>query len=312
MSLGALLLVLGWLGAGPALAQDAAQPAAGSPASNEGEAAPSTDVAPLEEVASDPDLAPSTDGSKPSTTDGSSTAGPSKVDPSMAELTQRLLGDDPLPAPTETQRKVEAMDLPETPGWIWPVGLTLLALLVGLRWQLNRSPEAPSRLRVTQRVMLGRDGNLAVVEVGEGTDRRRLLVGYGGGAPRLVAELDTTDAAPPASPRDSGTAARRWQQALQRATGRSTPTSGAPARPPAGASGSSERPALRRRASLIAEVLAERDTADTAVPRPDRTELASSERRPAPSAPPSPVVSEDDTGDDDGPSENYTFRGLIG
>ena len=196
------------------------------------------------------------------------------------------------------------MDLPETPGWIWPVGLTLLALLIGLRWQLNRGTEAPSRLRVVQRVMLGRDGNLAVVEVGEEGDRRRLLVGYGGGAPRLVAELDVPDTAA-AAPSVGGTAAAQgWQHALRRAL------SGGVA-PTAETTDTEAEPRLQPRTSLIAEVLAERDTGEAAPSAPaaiaggDNSDVLAGES----SA--SPVVEAPEKGEDGAPTETYTFRGLI-
>lgn len=297
MRLGAPLLVLAWLGAGPALAQDVPPEATELPAAVEFAQAPA--VTPAPDAADAP-------------ADPGSALAPTADDPVMAELNRKLLGDGGTGTTKEgasasTPRTVEDMDLPETPGWIWPVGLTLLALLIGLRWQLNRTTEAPSRLRVTQRVMLGRDGNLAVVEVGEGSDKRRLLVGYGGGAPRLVAELDVPDATPEPVATNPGTAARRWQQAVARALPAQAPDT--PARPRT-RSVTPDEPKLRPRTSLIAEVLAERDPVDTPPASPAPASRPSARRTDDPSPP--PVVPDDENGEDGEPSETYTFRGLIG
>jgi flagellar biogenesis protein FliO len=309
--LAASVLVLAWLGAGQAHAQDN-PPAAPEAVSSEtaGVAVDGTAAVPSE-VASEPTPAAS-DAPDAGDAGGEGEASGSSLeegtpDPAIDDLNRKLLGDEPVVPDTPSVRQVEEMELPETPGWIWPVGLTVLALLVGLRWQLNRTVEAPSRLRVVQRMMLGRDGNLAVVEVGESGDRRRLLVGYGGGAPRLVAELDVpdTDTEPPVQ--SPGTASKRWQQALKRAL----PGGWDAAAGPEAADPTGPDARLRPRASLIAEVLAERDTPQAASSAPDedrsRTPTAAD-----PSAPAGPAVVEaSDTSEDDD-SETYTFRGLIG
>ncbi len=81
---------------------------------------------------------------------------------------------------------------PQMPLWLWGLlGLMLLALLVSRRALLpGKRGAADQGIQVTSRTSLGREGNLAVVEVGDGSGgRRRLLVGFGSGAPRLVADL---------------------------------------------------------------------------------------------------------------------------
>jgi flagellar biogenesis protein FliO len=294
-----LVLAVGWLGAGAALAQDPSAPSEGaSPESVE--------------VPAEPPPADSPSASADAPAGSTAGAGASAPDPIIEELNRKLLSDAPaLPDTSAASRRVEEMNLPETPGWLWPTGLLLLALLVGLRWQLNRTEDAPSRLKVVQRVMLGRDGNLAVVEVGEGADRRRLLVGYGGGAPRLVAELDAPNEASAEVAVASNTAARRWQQALQRVLPNGTASTTAGTDPTADRTNGEAR--LKPRTSLIAEVLAERDPRDDATstvvvadgPVEPPTSPIGRETDPA-------VVSDPETGEDGAPKETYTFRGLIG
>lgn len=190
-------------------------------------------------------------------------------------------------APASERLEPVPLNLPETPGWLWGIGLLMVGGLAALRWQVGRGTTEGGRLRVVQRTVLGRDGHLAVVEVGEGDSARRLLVGYGSGAPRLVAELDLPDdparAAASATPDPSAASGRRWRQVFARATGEG-------AEPEAS-------PKLRPRTSLIAEVLAEREgepvESDTAPVAPARqSSLAADE-------------------DDDLASETYTFRGSM-
>jgi hypothetical protein len=319
VNLRALLLVLAWAGTAPALAQETSASEDLASAGAGGEAPAVSSDAPVE---GEPSSVPSgavpvgkidSEASAPNDSSVRDGEAPAEEEAALDELTARLLGDAPPAGPTRTPTRVQEMDLPETPGWIWPVGLTLLALMVGLRWQIQRVPSAPSKLRVSQRVILGRDGNLAVVEVGEGSDRRRLLVGYGGGAPRLVAELDVPDATPGEEQGDVATAGRRWLRAVGRAqqsVGQGSGESGAGSR-----SSAEARPTLKPRSSLIAEVLAERDAMESASGTDDSGGVSAVVTGPAPetraSPPPSvaPVESDDDP---DAPSETYTFRGLIG
>ncbi len=159
---------------------------------------------------------------------------------------QRLLGELP-----------PAGSAPSTPplpgGGAWGLGLLVPALLVvgGLllwRARLQARLRVPGPgMRVLSRLALGREGALLLVEVDDGRgESRRLLLGAGGGAPRLVAELDAAgpvaagdaEAAPAARPPGG------WDRALRRAE--VTEAADDPRRP------------LERRGDLIAEVLAER------------------------------------------------------
>jgi hypothetical protein len=76
------------------------------------------------------------------------------------------------------------------PAWVWPAGLGALGLVgaAGLRRQVRLS-ESPA-VQVVSRQSLGDKNALLVVEVTDaGGERRRLLLGTGGGAPALVADL---------------------------------------------------------------------------------------------------------------------------
>lgn len=302
-----------WLAASTATAQEPAvevEPAADVEPAVEAEPAPAVapaDAPPTGDVAPAPDA---------------SAAKAGQTDPDLADVTERLLGDAPVLPTTGTDRSSEPLLLPDTPSWMWPVGLLMLAAIVALRWQTQRAPDPAARMRVIQRMMLGREGHLALVEVGEDDDRRRLLIGYGSGAPRLVAELDVPEVAT-ASPRPEATsavpAAQRWQRALSRlgvSAPQSTPARSSKARPAAperSAGGASPSPQpgnrsaarLRPRRSLVEEVLAERGPSRGAGEEP--TEVV---RAPTSASP--PVVSEEDAGEDQESKETYTFRGLIG
>ena len=158
---------------------------------------------------------------------------------------QRLLGELPV-AP--------AVPPPPLPGGgAWGLGLLVPALLViaGLllwRARLQARLRGPGPgMRLLSRLPLGREGSLLLVEVDDGRgETRRLLLGAGGGAPRLVAELDAAgpvaagDPEPPPAPRPPGV----WDRALRRAE--------------VSEAGDDPRRALERRGDLIAEVLAER------------------------------------------------------
>ena len=113
---------------------------------------------------------------------------PAKADDSTQF--DRLFGEEDAAesAPSSPPR----LPTPQMPLWLWGLlGLMFLALIVSRRALLpGKRGEADEGIRVTSRTSLGREGNLAVVEVGDGTGgRRRLLVGFGSGAPRLVADL---------------------------------------------------------------------------------------------------------------------------
>lgn len=250
-------------------------------------------------------------------------AGPAPPREAEDETYDRLFGAEPA---GEAGENGEAAPKPapkppslpfESPVWVWAVIVGLgLAWVAGKVWERRRVVVAPASLRVISSTPLGRDGHISVVEVKDADGAlRRMLVGHGGGAPRLIAELDglrefgavEVAAAPPplrgAEPERAAASARASEGERLSAAGRSAegeragppslaqdpPSRGAEAgraggrgAPPRGAAAGA-RP-LAPRSDLIAEVLAERgeDEQDAVDDPPDR------------------------------PSGAYTFRGLLG
>ncbi len=190
-----------------------------------------------------------------------------------AEFT-RLFGDaaaDPAVVPVA---EPPTASLPIAPPWVWGVLLVAVAGLFYARSRLLKPPASGLNVRVVGRTLLGREGNLAVVEVSDGGRVRRMLVGYGGGAPRLVADL--TDADAEAAQPNPGA----FQAVLRRTGAQRRPRAEAPP----------DNRNLKARDDLIAEVLAERGTVSLSTPDLDAPE----------------------TDEDDPSAETYTFRGLLG
>ncbi|MFM2247115.1 MAG: hypothetical protein RL071_3189, partial [Pseudomonadota bacterium] len=111
--------------------------------------------------------------------------------PARDPLEERLLGADPAPAEEGAPPRVAPSPLP-TPAWAVALAVGLIfAFAIGKLLERRRKAVAPTALRVVSTTSLGRDGSLSVVEVKDADGAlRRLLVGHGGGAPRLVADLD--------------------------------------------------------------------------------------------------------------------------
>ena len=225
--------------------------------------------------------------------EGAEEAAPADAEPAPAAdalpadpVYERLLGGEPEARP-DAAVAPPALRAPQMPVWLWGILALMVVALIASRRSLLPKRGKDEGIDVRSRATLGKDGNLAVVEVGDGVGgRRRLLVGFGTGAPRLVADLTPlAEFAPPASGDldggapvgatldrvvdDAGTAPvrerptlvraveepatgamdpnDRWEEALRQAEGKAERA--ARRRPP--------RP-LERRGDLIAEVLAER------------------------------------------------------
>ena len=110
----------------------------------------------------------------------------------------RLFGHDPM-ATTGTQRDqaiIQQAAGAAWPWWSWPVGLFALGALLIVRSRVNKQELPNEAIRVVSRQPLGKDGALALIELNDGDARtRRLLVGLGGGSPRLVADVSAWEVA---------------------------------------------------------------------------------------------------------------------
>jgi hypothetical protein len=106
-----------------------------------------------------------------------------------ASVYARLFADSELIAPPKVVAPTP--EVRAVPLWAWPVGLVGLGMLVWSRKKAQGQIDAHMpAINVLGRSALSRDGQLAVVEVADGCGgTRRLLIGFGGGAPRLVADL---------------------------------------------------------------------------------------------------------------------------
>ncbi len=190
---------------------------------------------------------------------------------------KRLFGEqEPATAPGGEATGPEG---PSVPGWLWGVVLLMVVALFFARRTLNLKRSDDEGIKVLSRASLGKDGNIAVLEVGDGQGgRRRLMVGYGSGAPRLVADLTPIpefgrmDFEAPPAPRSLPTAPRVSPSTRNRDPGAAATEAGDPTstrwvealRAAEGSPSRSDRKAappgvnLERRGDLIAEVLAER------------------------------------------------------
>jgi hypothetical protein len=223
---------------------------------------------------------------------------------------ERLFGAADEPGTPAERSPVVAPSLPfQSPVWVWAVIVGLgLAWVAGKVWERRRVAVAPASLRVISTTSLGQGGGISVVEVKDADGAlRRLLVGHGGGAPRLIVELDglrdfgaaESTVAPFAAPLAAVARAAEPARASEPADRGQGPASvagdppsrsGEAARTGGGARTAAPRaPAagprpLAPRSDLIAEVLAERGEDEQ-----DALDEAS-----------------------DRPSGAYTFRGLLG
>jgi len=110
---------------------------------------------------------------------------------------QRLFGKTaPAPLPKADQKLVDSASQLAWPWWSWPLGLLAIGVLLIIRSRVQ-NPQIPvEAIRVVSRQTVGKDGTLALIEVHDGDSRkRRLLVGLGGGSPRLVADVSAWEVA---------------------------------------------------------------------------------------------------------------------
>lgn len=221
---------------------------------------------------------------------------------------ERLFGEPEAPAAPPPGTTPPQFDAPEMPVWLWGILFLMLVALFFSRRSLFPKRGNDAGIDVRSRTSLGKDGHLAVVEVGDGDGgRRRLLVGFGTGAPRLVADLtpmpdlpgypdlaeaeaareaSQSDLGPPPAPAAGPGPRSLWEEAMDSPE---APTElQRPTRRPRSV-------ALERRGDLIAEVLAERTRRSVEV---------------------GGAVDDDAAASDDDPPQKpgstYTFRGTQG
>lgn len=194
--------------------------------------------------------------------------------PAEASPTPEAAGPDTDPAPppavVATSAPVTAAPYhpPEIPGWAFSVGALLMG--GGAMWWLKQRAAAPTTppLSVLHRQAIGDRSSLVLVEVATPDgERRRLLIGTGGGAPTLVSDLGGGfDDVEPA-------ALRAAQGANEPVAPRPAPTLPAPGTPaPQGSSAGPSAPPPRaanprftvtagpNAANIADEILAERRT----------------------------------------------------
>jgi hypothetical protein len=107
-----------------------------------------------------------------------------------SELEARLLGEiEEVPEDTYT-----TLQPPEVPLWIIPFGIVILAVLVFARWKKS-TPISIGEIRKTSVLPLGREGSLAIIEVGtvQGETKRLLIGLHDNSAPRLIVKLDNVE-----------------------------------------------------------------------------------------------------------------------
>ncbi|MDP6933614.1 MAG: hypothetical protein QGG40_11900 [Myxococcota bacterium] len=175
------------------------------------------------------------------------------------ELYEALLGEAPVapiasvPDEVKTSEPVELqvsgarneLESGGIPWWGWCLGLGALSALYLVQGRNIKEGKAATAMKIAGRVQLDKESRLVVLEVMDGLGSvRRLVVGHGGGAPRLVADLGAVDSEMTQAPKPDATLFNL----------RSSP------RPVPSVSETSSRPAVQVKSGrdLVAEVLLER------------------------------------------------------
>ncbi len=119
--------------------------------------------------------------------------------PEEAELYDRFFGEEEVKEAAKPEQESPvakaATDL-TVPWWLLPVGMLGVGVLLVMRNKASKTTAVRQSIRVMSRTHMGKEGSLAMIEVADGDQRtRRLLVGFGGGAPRLVADVSAWEVA---------------------------------------------------------------------------------------------------------------------
>lgn len=112
---------------------------------------------------------------------------------------ERLLGGEGSPQVGDSAADRKAIGSVSAAAWPWwsiPLGLLAIGALLIVRGKALKKDLPLEAIHVVSRQPMGKDGSLALIEVQDGDSRkRRLLVGLGGGSPRLVADISAWEVA---------------------------------------------------------------------------------------------------------------------
>ncbi|MAY80163.1 MAG: hypothetical protein CL930_05180 [Deltaproteobacteria bacterium] len=109
---------------------------------------------------------------------------------------QRLFGAQQGGLPQNDKKIVDEAKTAAWPWWSWPLGLFAIGVLLIIRGRVTKASVQKQAMTVVARQDMGKEGTLALIELADGDSRtRRLLVGLGGGAPRLVADVSAWEVA---------------------------------------------------------------------------------------------------------------------
>ena len=109
---------------------------------------------------------------------------------------QRLFGAQPSGLQQNDTKIVEEAKAVAWPWWSWPLGLFAIGVLLIIRGRVTKGAAQKQAMTIVARQDMGKEGTLALIELADGDSRtRRLLVGLGGGAPRLVADVSAWEVA---------------------------------------------------------------------------------------------------------------------
>jgi len=121
------------------------------------------------------------------------------VSPEEAAAFDRLFGEANQTAGELTKGEQQTVDTVSELAWPWwslPLGLLAIGILLIIRGRVVSQKVPVEAIHVISRQAMGKDGTLALIEIHDGDARkRRLLVGLGGGAPRLVADVSAWEVA---------------------------------------------------------------------------------------------------------------------
>ena len=113
---------------------------------------------------------------------------PSETDASFDALEDRLLGE--IKEVPDEQNGINFQALPEQsfPLWVYPLVMLVVIGALLFAQRKRKSPVTPGEIRILSKTPLGREGSLAIVEIGsDNGDSKKLLLGlHGNSAPRLI------------------------------------------------------------------------------------------------------------------------------